>query len=90
MKLLDSSLLTAIIESYKQAAQGSTRKKILSVMADKLSFKDLEKLIPGLSRYRFTATRRQSPSGIRKRRSASPKVFNSPREGRVGETRTFY
>lgn len=53
----ESSLLTALIESYKQATHHSTRKQILSVMADKLSFKDLEQLIPGLSRYRFTASR---------------------------------
>ena len=31
----------------------STRKQILNVMADKLSFKDVEQLIPGLSRHRF-------------------------------------
>ena len=54
----DSSLVTALVESYKQATHHSTRKQILSVMADKLSFKDLEQLIPGLSRYRFTAARR--------------------------------
>ena len=50
--------MTALVESYKQATHHSTRKQILSVMADKLSFKDLEQLIPGLSRYRFTAARR--------------------------------
>ena len=54
----ESSLLTALIESYKQATHPSTRKQILSVITDKLSFKDLEQLIPGLSRYRFTAARR--------------------------------
>lgn len=53
----ERSLLTALIESYKQAAHQSTRKQILSVMADKLSFKDLEQLIPGLSRYRFHSAR---------------------------------
>ena len=45
----ESSLLTALIESYKQATHSSTRKNILSVIADKLSFNDLQKLIPGLS-----------------------------------------
>ena len=57
-KTSESSLLTALVESYKQASDSSTRKNILSVMADKLSFYDLEKLIPGLSRRRFTAARR--------------------------------
>lgn len=54
----ESSLLTALIESYKQATHSSTRKNILSVIADKLTFNDLQKLIPGLSRSRFTAARR--------------------------------
>lgn len=54
----ESSLLTALIESYKQATHSSTRKNILSVIADKLSLNDLQKLIPGLSRSRFTAARR--------------------------------
>ena len=50
----ESSLLSALIESYKQATHSSTRKSILSVIADKLSFHDLQKLIPELSRRRFT------------------------------------
>lgn len=54
----ESSLLTALIESYKQATHSSTRKNILSVIADKLTFNDLQKLIPGLSQSRFTAARR--------------------------------
>ena len=54
----ESSLLTALIESYKQATHSSTRKNILSVIADKLTFNDLQKWIPDLSRSRFTAARR--------------------------------
>ena len=53
----ETSLLTALVESYKQATHHSIRKQILSVMEDKLSFKDLEQLIPGLSRYRFHSAR---------------------------------
>ena len=49
---------TALIESYKQATHSSTRKNILSVIADKLTFNDLQKWIPDLSRSRFTAARR--------------------------------
>ena len=56
-KSSESPLLTALIESYKQATHHSTRQQILSVIADKLSFTDLEKLIPGLTRYRFTTAR---------------------------------
>lgn len=53
----ETSLLMALVESYKQATHHSTTKQILSVMADKLSFKDLEQLIPGLSSYRFHSAR---------------------------------
>ena len=53
----ESSLLMALVESYKQASHHSTRKQILSVIADKLSFSDLEQLIRGLSRYRFSSAR---------------------------------
>ena len=56
-KSSESPLLTALIESYKQATHHSTRQQILSVIADKLSFTDLEKLIPGLTRYRFITAR---------------------------------
>jgi hypothetical protein len=56
----DSSLLYAMVESYNQATHSSTRKNILSVIADKLSFRDLEKLIPGISRHHFTAARRHA------------------------------
>ena len=53
----ESSLLMALVESYKQASHHSTRKQILSVIAEKLSFSDLEQLIPGLSRFRFSSSR---------------------------------
>ena len=56
----DSSLLYAMVENYNQATHSSTRKNILSVIADKLSFRDLEKLIRGISRYHFTAARRHA------------------------------
>ena len=57
---MDSTLLMALVESYKQATHTSTQKNILSIIADKLSFHDLEKLIPGISRHRFTAARRHA------------------------------
>lgn len=56
----DSSLLYSLVESYKHATHSSTRKSILSVIADKLSFRDLEKLIPGISRHHYTTARRHA------------------------------
>lgn len=52
------SLLNALVESYKQASNSNTRKNILSIIADKLSFSELQKLVPGISRHRFTDARR--------------------------------
>ena len=42
-KSSDSTLLTALIESYKQATHHSASQQILSVIADKLSFTDLHR-----------------------------------------------
>ena len=56
----ESSLVLGLVESYNRALDNNTRKTILSVMADKLSFSDLEKLIPNLSRHRYTSARHHS------------------------------
>ena len=54
---IDSTLLDAITECYNNATQWSTRRQILSIMADKVNFKDLQKWIPNLSRYRYNIAR---------------------------------
>ena len=82
---LETSLLTALVESYKQATHHSSRKQILSVMADKLSFKDLGQLIPGLSRYRFHSAR-AAPSAAQSGSSTSPNAHGSSRESGSSKT----
>ena len=52
---IDSSLM--LTECYNNATHWSTRRQILSIMADKLTFKDLQRWIPNLSRYRFNIAR---------------------------------
>ena len=54
---LDSTLMDAIKECYAIADHWSTRKQILSVVADKMSFKEIKTWIPDLSRYRYKIAR---------------------------------
>lgn len=54
---LDSTLLEVLVECYDNANCWSSRRQILSIMADKVSFTTLQKWIPGISRYRFSIAR---------------------------------
>lgn len=54
---VDVTLIDALAECYNNASHWSTRRQILSIMADKVSFKTLQKWIPGLTRYRFNIAR---------------------------------
>ena len=54
---LDSTLVEAIKECYANADHWSTRRQILSVVADKMSFKEIKTWIPDLSRYRYNIAR---------------------------------
>ena len=53
----DYSLVEALCECYHNSGHWSTRRQILSIIADKLSFKDLKEWIPDLTRYRFNIAR---------------------------------
>lgn len=50
---VDISLLDALSECYNNTSNWGTRRQILSIMADKVTFKDLQKWIPELTRYRY-------------------------------------
>lgn len=54
---VDTSLMDALVECFNNASHWSVRRQILSIMADKVSFSALKKLIPGLTRYRFNVAR---------------------------------
>ena len=54
---VDSTLMEAIKECYINTDHWSTRRQILSIVADKMSFQDLHKWIPDLSRYRYNIAR---------------------------------
>jgi len=53
----DLVLLEALVECYKNASQWSGQRQILSIIADKVSFKTLQKYIPDITRYRFSIAR---------------------------------
>ena len=53
----DVTLIEALTECYNNAGHWSTRRQILSILADKISFKMLKKWIPDLTRYRFDIAR---------------------------------
>ena len=55
---VDNVLMNALTECYSNAFTWHTRRQILSIMADKVSFRTLKKWIPGLTRYRFSTARK--------------------------------
>ena len=48
---LDVTLTDALAECYNNASHWSTRRQILSIIADKVSFQKFQRWIPGLTRY---------------------------------------
>jgi hypothetical protein len=54
---VDKSLMEALVECYNNANHWSSRRQILSIMADKIPYSSLKNWIPGLSRYRFNMAR---------------------------------
>ena len=51
---VDEVLMEALAECYRNASNWRTRRQILSIMADKVSYKALKKWIPNLTPYRFS------------------------------------
>ena len=54
---IDLVLLEALVECYSNADHWGTRQQISSIIADKVSFKDLQVWIPDLTRYRYNIAR---------------------------------
>ncbi|KAK3745253.1 hypothetical protein QZH41_010887, partial [Actinostola sp. cb2023] len=71
---LGSELLIAVSESYKQASKSETKRQLLSLVASKVSYAELTKHIPELTRYQCTAARRyRIETGAGLRLDAPPK-----------------
>ena len=56
-------LLEAYAESYFNASHWSTRRQILSIMADKIPLKEFQHYIPGVTSYRFSIARHHKLHG---------------------------
>ena len=56
----DLELLDAFAESYLNAQHWSTRQQILSILADKLSFKELTEFLPTVTSYRYNIARQHA------------------------------
>jgi len=54
----ETELLNAFAESYLNAQHWSTRRQILSLMADKLSLKEMREFIPAVTSYRYNIAQR--------------------------------
>ena len=54
---IDSTLMGVVVECYENAGHLSTCRQMLSIIADKVSFKAVKRWIPNLSRYRYKITR---------------------------------
>ena len=53
----DQRYLLALTEAYENASGWDTRRQILSIMADIVSFHQLQRYLPGITEYRFKAAR---------------------------------
>ena len=57
---VDLTLVDALEECYKSASHRSTRRQILSIIADKVIYRTLQSWIPGLTRYRYNVARQHA------------------------------
>ena len=71
----DPSLINALCECYYNSNHWSTRRQILSIIADKLTFKELKEWIPNLTRHRFNIARHHTL--LYGRGSALPTIKNT-------------
>ena len=49
----DLELIEAFAESYLNAQHWNTRRQILSILSDKMSFKEVQEFIPTVTNYRY-------------------------------------
>ena len=82
-KDVDNVLMNALTECYSNASTWDTRRQILSIMADKVTFQTLKKWIPDLTGYRFSTARKHillHGIGVPPPRASQTKLFVSPTE----------
>ena len=78
---VDNVLMNALTKCYSNASTWDTRRQILTVMADKATFRTLNKWIPDLTRFRFSIARKHTMlhgRGVPLPQSSQIKLFVSP------------
>ena len=78
---VDDELMDSLRECYSNASSWDIRRQILSIMADKVTFRTLKKWIPGLTRYRFSAARKHTMlygRGVPVQQSPQTRLYVSP------------
>ena len=60
LEYADNALLECLVQCYNEADQWDTRRQILSIMAEKLSYNTICMWIPDLTRYRYKIAKRHS------------------------------
>lgn len=74
----NTDVLMTLIESYNELSDPENRRQILSIIADKLSFKRLQELIPGINQYQVTQAKKHKEQFGRG--AAAPASTCQPRE----------
>ena len=72
----EQKYLNALAETYRHATCWETRRQVLSIMADLVSFKRIQHYIPGLTEYRFKIARHHA---LQYGRGAEVSMVKSPR-----------
>lgn len=72
----EQKYLNALAESYRNASCWETRRQVLSIMADLVSFKRIQYYIPGLTEYRFKIARHHA---LQHGRGTEVSTMKSPR-----------
>ena len=85
----ETDLLNAFAESYLNAQHWSTRRQILSLMADKLSLKEMREFIPTVTSYRYNIARRHTPQADIWKSCSSSKPGEKENEDWICKIRTF-
>ena len=79
---VDDELMDALSECYSNASSWGIRRQKLSIMADKVTFRTLNKWIPGLTRYLFSAARKHTMlhgRGVPVKQSRQTRLHVSPK-----------
>ena len=72
----EQKYLNALAETYRNASCWETRRQVLSIMADLVTFKRIQRYIPGLTEYRFKIARHHA---LQYGRGAEISTMKSPR-----------